>query len=287
MRLIAKTIFAVAVVCVVSVPVQAWWGDGHGILTEGAMLALPEEMPVFFREGGAVASNVVFDPDLFKNRGVATLDHAEHGEHYFDLEYLEGRAIPAKRFDFIALCHELDLDPKRVGLAPYSISEWTERLTVAFAEHRKWPENETVQQKCLVYAGFIAHYAEDICQPLHATVHFDGMAQDDGNKVGRGIHEKVDSAVERLGFTSQGLADKQQPVAFDSLLGSVVAQIEESNGMVDEVYALLGKWEDGNNPQVRALAEARARKAVEFTASLYLTAWRNSQLIRLPGWLKR
>jgi len=240
-----------------------------------------------FSGGGAVASNVVFDPDLFMNRGVSTLDHAEHGEHYFDLEYLKGRAIPAKRYDFIALCQELDLDPGRVGLAPYSIAEWTERLTVAFAEHRKWPENETVQQKCLIYAGFIAHYAEDICQPLHATVHFDGMKQEDGTKVGKEVHEEVDSAVERLGFTPQGLAAQQEPVAFDSLLGSVVAQIEESNGMVDEVYALTGQWEDGENSEVRALAEARARRAVGFTASLYLTAWRNSEAIRLPGWLAR
>lgn len=287
MRLMVKGVFIAVAVCFVAAPVQAWWGDGHGILTAGAVLALPEELPTFFREGGAVASNVVFDPDLFKNRGVEALNHAEHGEHYFDLEYLKGRAIPAKRFDFIALCQELDLDPTRVGLAPYSITEWTERLTVAFAEHRKWPENAAVQQKCLVYAGFIAHYAEDICQPLHATVHFDGMKQDDGTRVGKGIHEEVDSSVERLGFTPQDLAMGQEPVAFDSLLGSVVAQIEESNGMVDEVYALMGKWEDGDNKDVQALANARARKAVGFTASLYLTAWRNSENIRLPGWLKR
>ena len=286
MKWMVKGVLVAAICCVV-VPAQAWWGGGHGILTEGAVLALPEEVPAFFRAGGAVASNVVFDPDLFKNRGVSTLDHAEHGEHYFDLEYLKGRAIPAKRYDFIALCQELDLDPERVGLAPYSIAEWTERLTVAFAEHRKWPENETVQQKCLIYAGFVAHYAEDICQPLHATVHFDGMKQEDGTKVGKGIHEEVDSAVERLGFTPQGLAAQQEPVAFDSLLGSVVAQIEESNGMVDEVYALMGQWEDGENAEVRALAEARARRAVGFTASLYLTAWRNSEAIRLPGWLAR
>ena len=44
----------------------------------------------FDRGGGlGFASNVVFDPDLFMNRGVSTLDHAEHGEHYFDLEYLQ------------------------------------------------------------------------------------------------------------------------------------------------------------------------------------------------------
>lgn len=276
-----------AVVCLLSVPAEGWWGDGHGILTEGAVLALPEEVPVFFREGGSIAANVVFDPDLFKNRGVATLDHAEHGEHYFDLEYLQGKAIPAKRYDFIALCQELELDPERVGLAPYAITEWTERLAVAFAEHRKWPDNEAVQQKCLVYAGFIAHYAEDICQPLHATVHFNGKKQADGTVVGKGIHEQVDSSVERLGFMASDLAAGQEVVAFDSLMGSVVAQIEESNGLVDGVYALMGKWEDESNAQVQRLAKDRARRAVRFTASLYLTAWRKSEGIRLPGWLER
>ena len=168
-------------------------------------------MPAFFRQGGNIASHVVFDPDLFKNRGVSVLRHAEEGEHYFDLEYLEGRAIPAKRFDFIALCQKLDLKPTKVGMAPYAIAEWTGRLAVAFAEHRKWPENEAIQQKCLVYAGMLAHYAEDICQPLHATRDYDGKKQEDGTVIGKGIHEKVDSSVERLGFAPEDLAAGQKP----------------------------------------------------------------------------
>ena len=270
-----------------AVPAQAWWGDGHGILTEGAVLALPEDVPAFFRQGGNMASHVVFDPDLFKNRGAPLLSHAEHGEHYFDLEYLGGRAIPAKRFDFIALCFELDLDPTKVGMAPYAIAEWTERLAVAFAEHRQWPENEAIQQKCLVYAGILAHYAEDVCQPLHATLDFDGKKQEDGTVIGKGIHEKVDSSVERLGFAPQDLAAGQEVAAFDSLMRAIVDQIRESNGLVEEVYALLDQWDDDEDAQMRAFAEARARTAVRFTASLYLTAWHQSAEIRLPGWLQR
>ena len=276
-----------AVVGLVAVPAQAWWGDGHGILTEGAVLALPEEMPAFFRQGGNIASHVVFDPDLFKNRGVSVLRHAEEGEHYFDLEYLEERAIPPKRFDFIALCQELDLDPTKVGMAPYAIAEWTGRLAVAFAEHRKWPENEAIQQKCLVYAGMLAHYAEDICQPLHATRYFDGKKQEDGTVIGKGIHEKVDSSVERLGFAPEDLAAGQDVAAFDSLMKAVTDQIKKSNWRVEEVYALWGHWEDENDARVRALTLDLARTSVRFTASLYLTAWQQSAEIRLPRWLER
>ena len=30
---------------------HGWWGDGHGILTRGAVRSLPAEMPEFFRGG--------------------------------------------------------------------------------------------------------------------------------------------------------------------------------------------------------------------------------------------
>jgi hypothetical protein len=265
----------------------AWWGDGHGLMTRAAMLALPEEVPAFFREGGALAANVSFDADLFKHRAVPQLDNAEHGEHFIDLELLEGKALPLERYDFIELCQKMGLDPERVGLVPYAIAEWTQRLAIAFAEHRRWPHNEPIQQKCLVYAGFVAHYAQDLCQPLHVTVHFNGKKLEDGTVVGKGIHEQVDSVLERIGFAPQELAQGLVPAAIDSLMGGIAAQLEESHALVDQVYALMGKWEDEKDPQVGALAQERAREAVRFTASLYLTAWQKSAQIRLPGWLKR
>ena len=268
-------------------PAAAWWGDGHGILTKGAVLALPEELPAFFRQGGDMASHVVFDPDLFKNRRTPLLSHAEHGEHYFDLEYLGGRAIPSQRSDFIALCFEMQLDPRRVGMAPYALAEWTERLAVAFAEHRQWPENEAIQQKCLVYAGILAHYAQDICQPLHTTRDFDGKPQSDGTVLGKGIHERVDSSVERLGFAPDSLAAEQEVVVFDPLMKAITDQITKSNWRVGDVYALLGHWEDDSDARVRALALELARTSVRFTASLYATAWHQSAEVRLPRWLER
>ena len=130
---------------------------------------------------------------------------------------------------------------------PYAIAEWTERLAVAFAEHRQWPENEAIQQKCLVYAGMLAHYAQDICQPLHTTLDFDGKTQADGTVIGKGIHEQVDSAVERLDFAPEELATEQDVATFDSLMKAITGQIKKSNWRVEEVYALWGHWEDEND----------------------------------------
>ena len=59
------------------------------------------------------------------------------------------------------------------------------------------------------------------------------------------------------------------------------------NELVDEVYALGAKWEEEDDARMRSFAEARARAAVHFTSSLYLTAWRISEGLRLPEWLER
>ena len=54
------------VLCLYSVPSQAWWGNGHGILTQAAVLAQPQEVPAFFRNGAAQVAHMSFDPDIAK-----------------------------------------------------------------------------------------------------------------------------------------------------------------------------------------------------------------------------
>ena len=148
---------------------HAWWGGGHEILTRASVRALPGAMPAFLRRGEDLTAHVANDADLFKNRAVPQLADAEAPEHFFDIERLSRRSVPDTRYAFIRACAERGLDPSKVGLLPYAVAEWTERLTIAFAEHRRWPDDPRVEQKCLVYAGMLAHYAEDLCQPLHVT----------------------------------------------------------------------------------------------------------------------
>ena len=274
-------------VLVTPVSLSAWWCDGHQVLTEAAYAVLPEDMPSFFRAGGGAGSHYACDPDLFKNRSLPELTAAESPEHYFDLELLRGHPAPSRRPQFVALCDSLEVAASKVGFAPYAIAEWAGRLTLAFAEHRRWPVNEAIRAKCLVYAGILAHYAQDLCQPLHVTVDFDGRAGDDGKVPHSGIHEHVDSLIERLRLSAPAIAaSAAAPVRFDDLNAAVMDELRDAHALVDSVYAHEEEIVAASGAAADFASE-RSASAAHFTASLFLTAWEQSESVELPGWLQR
>jgi hypothetical protein len=75
-------------------------------------------------------------------------------------------------------------------------------------------------------------------------------------------------------------------------MAGIWAEVAASHAPVDRVYELekdLPAYEaalDANSPSARFAAD-RLRACTRFTASLYLTAWRDSQSIRFPEWHKR
>lgn len=284
---------AVAMVLATITPTDAWIGSAHDILTVAAVKALPDEVPFFFRANHRGIAHAVYDPDVSKNRGTPIVRRAERPEHYLDLELLEGHEPPPDRFSFIALCAKIGKKPEQVGFLPYAVTEWTERLAVSFAEHRQWPDNPHIRNKCLIYAGFLAHYAQDMCQPLHLTIHFDGRVQADGTKGHKGIHMNVDALPHFLKMNAYALADRLEVAVADSLVVTVMGRLKDGFARVDDVYALadvlpaFGTQEWTEHEGVKDFAWDRARASVQFTATLFLTAWRRSADIRIPDWLDR
>lgn len=274
-----------------STPAFAWWSGGHDILTQATIKTLPEELPEFFRSatGAKMIAHCSYDPDVSKNRDMAHARAAEYGEHYFDIELIKENPVPENRDAFIKLCAKLELEPSKVGFLPYSVAEYTERLAIAFAEYRKWPDNPIIQYKCYVYAGFLAHYAQDLCQPLHVTVHYNGIIQKDGSKLHAGIHEKVDASIEVLKLDPTELAKEQEIEPVNELLPTIVEQLKGFNSLVDRVYELAADYQDLKNPSKELIDFTKdlSRESVRWTASLYLTAWELSEEIKLPGWLER
>ena len=281
-----------------STPAWAWHEEGHKAAARAAVAALPaDSLPEFFRAGAGAIADGAPEPDLFTRPiGPPALHDAESPEHRFDIELLEGNAPPARRYDLIALCAARKIDPRRVGFLPYAVCEWTQKLSVALAEHRKWPGNPLIRRKCLLYAGILSHYSADLCQPLHTTIHYDGRAGADGNSPRSGIHMKVDALLGKLSADANapfrdGPA-AERAAAMEDLFAAVSAEVAASHALVDKVYDLerrIPAYEaplEANSPAA-AFAAERLRACARFTASLYLTAWKDSRSIRFPDWHKR
>lgn len=251
--------------------------------------ALPEEVPAFFRGGGTAIASGAIAPDVFKEGSLRALNSAESPEHYIDLEYLEGKELPATRYGFLQLCNQMKLRPDRVGTLPYAITEWTQRLTVAFAEHRRWPEDRAVRAKCLVYAGILAHYSGDAAMPLHTTVDFDGRADEKGKSPRSGIHEKIDALPGRMVRPIDAKPAEGRVRAYGELPKGVMAEIERSHALVDACYGMEKEFpaEDAKEvpERVEAFCAERVRAGSAFTASLFLTAWRDSEKFEVPEWV--
>ena len=271
----------------------AWHGQGHDLAARSAVRAARSELPAFFVAGAGTVAHCALDPDLFTRPiGPEPLNSTEGPEHFFDVEMLRGAKPPASRYEYLALCCKMGLKPNRVGLLPYAVTEWTQRLTVAFAEHRARPADEHIRAKCLVYAGILSHYAADLTQPLHVTIHWDGRARADGSSPRSGIHAKIDALPDRLSGDREALVGDLEPAALSDLLAGVLAEIGRSHALVERVYQLADAIPAGSGPlpadsAVAQFTADRMRAAGRFTASLYLTAWKDSAAIKLPAWYKR
>tara|TARA_B100000745_G_scaffold252437_1_gene174639 strand:- start:3323 stop:4279 length:957 start_codon:yes stop_codon:yes gene_type:complete len=270
---------------------SAWWTGGHVILSKAAVHVLPDEIPNFFRSSGIMIAHCSADPDLANNRNVPHLRSTQHPNHYLDLELLKDNNLPETRYALISLCNQLKLDPEKVGFLPYEIIEATERLALSFAEHRKHPQNSYIQQKCLVYAGLLGHYSEDVCQPLHVTLHHNGRVNANGEVIAhKGIHYKVDAIIEHVGFTSEQLTNGLQIQALDDLRKDVLTVVLTKHAEVTRLYELADQFPSENeaeptlSPEVADFVKHMAVSATQFTAQLYLTAWQMSKDITFPSW---
>jgi hypothetical protein len=284
--LIATVIFSVAPIAL------GWHDEGHYYTAVAATRNLPEDVPAFFREGSAAIGHGSLDPDVFKNRALAQLNHCEAPEHFLDIEMLEGRELPLLRYEFLKLCQQMKLDPRKVGTLPYSITEWTQRLTMAFAEYRANPDNPHIKAKCLVYAGILSHYAGDLMMPLHTSIHWDGRAEPGVPYQRTGIHNKIDALPTKVPYNE--LFDPPLPTALaaQDVFAFTLEELMKSNALVDRAYELeprFPQWDDMelNDKQVRAFTIERTRAAASFTSDLFLSAWRNSAEVNSPNWLDR
>jgi len=260
--------------------------------TSLAVAAAQDHLPAFFVEGVDTIKHCSVDPDVFKfHTDERTLYRTEAPDHYFDLELFDSNALPDTRQDFTWWCVRQGRSPSFIGTLPYAVTDWTYRLAIALAEYRRWPDNPVIQTKCLVYAGILSHYAQDACMPLHATVHWDGPADENGDSPHTGIHSRVDALLEKVTLDESPLLDPNEST-FESVLNAIFTQVHASNQLVDTVYDfenLIPEADQPIDPQsaLWRFMQERLRETSLFTARLYVTAWKKSTRVEIPEWHER
>ncbi|GBD37118.1 hypothetical protein HRbin36_02248 [bacterium HR36] len=261
----------------------SWWIKGHGIITQAAVSALPEEVPMFFRAAGKELAHLAGDPDRWKNPETRALRGSESPEHYIDLEDYNDQPLPPNRYEAIALLHRLRRRPERAGLLPWAIQEHYDRLSCAFADCRRQPEEPGNRTKCIVYAAILAHYAQDAAMPLHTTRDYDGRRSPDGKWLQKGIHAKIDGFPETYNLTVEEIARGLAAKSHDDMWHRILQVIQDSYKHVDKCYELdaAGAF-DKPSEASRAFILQRCRVAAQFTLDLWYNAWKRSEKLPPP-----
>lgn len=224
------------------VAAHAWDYEGHRIVNQLGLAALPADFPAFVREP-ATAERVAFlagEPDRWKNAPDLPLKHYNGVDHYCDLEQipeagLSFAKLPSFRYDFVAQFaagraahpeHFPAIDPAKnsdhtrewPGFAPWTITEYFGKLRSAFSYLKTFEENggtpeEIANAKAnIVYLmGVMGHYVGDCSQPLHTTKHHNGWVGENPNGYTKwpGLHSWVDGGfIAKAGIKTDGLAGR-------------------------------------------------------------------------------
>ena len=256
--------------------ILAWWNDGHKALTKAAVARLPEDTPEFFRNAGAELAAMVIEPDRWKDVTTPHLKNTESPEHFIDLEYLDGKDLPATRFELTKHYVAKEIDLAKGGFLPYAMLEGYQRLMLAFRDYRNNPENAAVRQRIIVYAGWLAHYAQDASMPLHTTKFFNGKPGEGGVMKQKGIHDKIDAYPEKF-LKAEEIADGLKADDAVDVWPVIVKAIKDSHTHVERCYELdLEGGFDKAPEKSKALMLERARAGAKLTMDLWYSAWKNS-----------
>ena len=227
-----------------AVTVHGWDYEGHRIVNQLALVALPADFPAFVREP-ANAERIAFlagEPDRWKSAPDLPLRQYNGMDHYCDLEELaeaglDAATVPSFRYDFAVMfaagrtAHPDKfpaIDPAKnsdhsrewPGFAPWAITEYYGKLKAAFSylkafEEAGTPEEIANARANIVYImGVMGHYVGDCAQPLHTTIQHNGWvgSNPQGYTTWNGIHAWIDGGfIAKAGIKTTDIAPQVKP----------------------------------------------------------------------------
>lgn len=189
----------------------------------------------------------VVEPDIRANKDKVTkiepFGVPERLLHFVDLEYLHADV------DRHVYKHDLSnrialsevptdfADPRfqKAGLLPFAVQRSFEKLTQAFKENRlaSDPSRPKDEDHALRWVGFLAHYAQDNCQPQHATADYKSQSYFADKRTAPNVHSEVEW---RMNDDEKQHFPQLRAEYWDALMKSVETSREDSYAKENDVW---------------------------------------------------
>ena len=297
---IRKTLISLTLIALVLIQNQAavaWGNEGHTAINRVAAEKLPASMPRFLRRAVAEIAYLGPEPDRWRSPSEFALKNAQEADHFIDFERVSWLdPLPQGRYEFYRELYEKraatssadhpdDYLPEHVGLQPYITMEVYGRLKAAFREYRQrqaaHQPTQAVQQAIIFYAGWLGHYVADGSQPLHTTIQYNGWVgpNPNGYTTQHSIHAQFETAYVAANITAKDFAGLvKSPERLDDPFVRYVAYLRQSNGLVDQVYALEkdGGFAGKGSPAAFDFTTHRLAAGSQMLLDLWYTAWLES-----------
>jgi hypothetical protein len=276
----------------------AWGNEGHVYVNRVAAQKIPVSMPRFLRRAVAEIAYLGPEPDRWRNPAEFALKNAQEPDHFIDLERVAWLdPLPKGRYEFYRKLYEKraatterpdDYLPEKVGLQPYITMEVYGRLKAAFREYRQLKASHqpttSVEQAIIFYAGWLGHYVADGSQPLHTTIQYNGWVgpNPNGYTTQHDIHAQFETAYVAANITAQNFSGfVHAPESLDDPFTRYVAYIKESNGLVENVYALekAGGFREKGSREAFEFTTHRLAAGSQMLLNLWYTAWLESATV--------
>jgi hypothetical protein len=273
----------------------AWGNEGHTYVNRVAAQKIPVAMPRFLRRAVVELAYLGPEPDHWRNPAEFALKNAQEPDHFIDLErvfWLD--PLPRGRYEFYRKLYEKraattdhpdDYLPEHVGLQPYIVMEVYGRLKASFRQYRQLQASHqptgSVQQAIIFYAGWLGHYVADGSQPLHTTIQYNGWVgpNPNGYTTQHDIHAQFETAYVGANITARDFAGLlHAPEALDDAFVRYVAYLKQSNGLVENVYALekAGGFREKGSAEAFEFTTRRLAAGSQMLLNLWYTAWLES-----------
>jgi hypothetical protein len=167
----SRTLFVIVacLLCLPAAAVYAWCSEGHQAITEGAVSHLPQPLQSYF---------------LLHLQEIKTSAGTEPpGTHYIDIDWYPEFPDDFPRDINVLIARYGASTVESNGTAPWTVRTYTGQLSVQMITATTAGD----WQNLLQTAGALAHYVEDLHNPLHLTVNYNG--QNTGNT---GIHSRYE-----------------------------------------------------------------------------------------------